>query len=368
MNKKVPENFYDLMKAKGRMQHEITQGLLEVYENIPGIVNQWAVERQHLYWSMRTKQSNSWLTALSPEADLLLNEDFSMAVKYRLHVPLSIIKKHGRENCDNKGCRGSQMDEFGDHSLQCIKAGLPRLQRHNEVCEVISKYLRDKGLTVDREVRLKNRMEVDSKYQNSDYVMDIVASSPSTNQVYWLDVSIRSTTQKKTTKAKIVRVGEAAKKGEADKRERYGKFFDYKHPDHSFVPFVIETGGRWGEAAQKFIQVIETKYKQNHSDTKTNLKMSKVVMTRKISSIVNKYIRSFVMASLKEVNISPNNTKETDKAVELTHKDEEEGEEDESQKQNLGEYIKNWFEEIVSDIEEENEEDNFKRIKRKREW
>ena len=165
------------------------------------------------------------------------------------------------KTCESKLCAcGLNRDELGDHTLSCQKCPW-RVRIHDRVRDCLAKQLRKMGATVDLE---RVAPQWAKKYNGQDGVerirtarIDVVATIPGSNELQWLDITIRRPTAQTNVTESARTAGHAATLGEKEKTKKYGNRMEVG-PD-TVKPISIELGGRMGTQTIVTLQSITSK-------------------------------------------------------------------------------------------------------------
>ena len=118
---------------------------------------------------------------------------------------------------------GMYKDEMGDHTLSCQKSPW-RTRIHDRVRDCLAKQLRKMGSTVDME---RVAPQWSKKYKGNDGIdgiktarIDVVATIPGSNEIQWLDVTIRRPTALTNVMEAATTAGHAAMMGEKEKNKK----------------------------------------------------------------------------------------------------------------------------------------------------
>ena len=151
-------------------------------------------------------------------------------------------------------------DEMGDHALSCQKSQW-RTRIHDRVRDCLARQLRRMGATVDLE---RVAPQWSRKYRDSNGTdkiktarIDVVATIPGSNELQWLDVTIRRPTAQTNVAEAAMTGGHAAWMGEKEKTKKYGNKNEVG-PDTA-KPISIELGGRMGTQTIGILQGMTTK-------------------------------------------------------------------------------------------------------------
>jgi len=177
------------------------------------------------------QESGPFLTAIpSPNVGTLLNnEQLRASVGLRLGIPL-----YEEHLC---AC-GMTVDTKGLHKLSCNQYALQRVARHNELNDVLSRALRQAGIT--------NKVEPQGLCSDDALRPDGVTIMPwSAGRSLTWDVTVRDTYAPTHLPLASRTVGHASTKAEKEKRQKYLPLLH----SYTFVPFCIETSGVWGREA-----------------------------------------------------------------------------------------------------------------------
>ena len=191
----------------------------------------------------------SW-TETSPEQGMP-DDEWKTAARRRLRLRTGEAKI-----CE---C-GAVRDEMGDHILTCQKSPW-RTRIHDRVRDCIARQLRKMGATVDLE---RVAPQWSKKYKDSNGAdkirtarIDVVATIPGSNELQWLDITIRRPTAQTNVEEAAMKGGHAAWLGEKEKTKKYGNKNEVG-PDTE-KPRSIEQGGRMGVQTNGILQGITTK-------------------------------------------------------------------------------------------------------------
>jgi hypothetical protein len=201
------------------------------------------VDRARLIHVSR-KDAGFFLEALpSPKVGTLLsNDQLRACVALRLGIPLF----------DEHICAcGITVDTKGLHKLCCKKLALSKIARHNQINDVLSRALRQAGIS--------NRLEPENLCTDSGIRPDGLTVMPWSfgRSLIW-DVTVRDTYAPTHLAQSSRLVGHASSKAEKEKRRHYLPLLD----SYIFIPFAIETSGVWGGEALEFSKQIGARITQ----------------------------------------------------------------------------------------------------------
>ena len=191
----------------------------------------------------------SW-TETSPEQEMP-DDEWKTAARRRLRLRTGEARM-----CE---C-GTIRDEMGDHILSCQKSPW-RTRIHDRVRDCLARQLRRMGATVDLE---RVAPQWSRKYRDSSGTdkiktarIDVVATIPGSNELQWLDITIRRPTAQTNVEEAAMTGGHAAWLGEKEKTKKYGNKNEVG-PDTA-KPISIELGGRMGIQTNGILQGMTTK-------------------------------------------------------------------------------------------------------------
>ena len=155
---------------------------------------------------------------------------------------------------------GAIRDQLGDHIVSCQRNPW-RTRIHDRVRDCLAKQLRRMGATVDLE---RVAPQWSKKYrgnEGSDKIktarIDVVATIPGSNELQWMDVTIRRPTAQTNVTEAAETGGHAAWMGEREKTKKYGNRNEVG-PDTA-KPISIELGGRMGTQTIGILKGMTTK-------------------------------------------------------------------------------------------------------------
>ena len=184
-------------------------------------------------------------TETAPEQGMP-DEDWRTAARRRLR-----LKTEESNMCQ---C-GMLKDEQGDHTLAGQRSPW-RTRIHDRVRDSLARQLRRMGATVDLE---RVAPEWSKRYRDRSGIarIDAIATIPGSNELQWLDVTIRRPTALTNMEGSARKGGHAAMQGEREKTKKYG---NKKEGDRDTVkPISTELGGRMGPQTINVLQNLTTK-------------------------------------------------------------------------------------------------------------
>ena len=191
-------------------------------------------------------------------------QHYLTALRYRTHTPQPAGHHDKCQHKNNSRTCQHALDPNGHHALTCPIGGYT-IKKHNHLRDILYRWLCDMGYTCHREQHVPHLDDTDEKGQPRIAVMDITCT---THTGHWLiDISVTDAVSQcsKHTNANAHHDATAAKAREHDKRQRY------KH-DPQLIPFVLETGGRWGPTAEAFIRTVAPTDTNERAESLTTLR------------------------------------------------------------------------------------------------
>ena len=163
---------------------------------------------------------------------------------------------------ESKLCEcGMNKDEMGDHTLSCQKCPW-RTRIHDRVRDCLAKQLTKMGATVDLE---RVAPQWAKKYKGNDGIerirtarIDVVATIPGSNELQWLDITIRRPTAQTNVTEAAKTTGHAAMMGEREKRKSMET--EWMVGPDTVKPISIELGGRMGTQTIGILQGMTSKF------------------------------------------------------------------------------------------------------------
>ena len=171
------------------------------------------------------------------------------ALRYRTHTPITSTTQNTQCQHKNKTRTCLQpLDIHGHHALTCPIGGQPNT-KHNHIRDILHKWLTDMGYLSHREQHIPELDDTDTNGNHREAIMDVVTTI--NDRQYLIDVSVTDAVSNCPTRtsSRSHNNATAAKERETQKRTRY-------HNDPRLIPFVLETGGRWGPTAEEWIKTI----------------------------------------------------------------------------------------------------------------
>ena len=194
--------------------------------------------------------SAAWLNAIpSPLIGTLLNDAvFRTAISYRL----------GLEFVGDSSCVcGMKIDARGLHALACQKLSGPKIARHDDICDVLARSIRQGGIPCRLEPQ--GLSVVDRTRPDGETLRPWRNGLPLSFDVTVPDsfcVSHRPEARKGP--------GFVVSKAEALKLRKYA----HLAASHVFIPFVIDSAGVWGRAADNLVKEIARLIKANCAENR----------------------------------------------------------------------------------------------------
>ena len=145
---------------------------------------------------------------------------------------------------ERQGACGRPLDVAGLHALQC-PVGPHRIRLHNEIVRALADWISAHGGYADVE-RCVPEFYREAGGQITEARLDLVVSWPGLPVPTWVDVTVRSPGESGPAARAA---GHAAMGAERHKKDRYGD---------AVVAFAVETEGRLGPAAQRFVAEVAT--------------------------------------------------------------------------------------------------------------
>ena len=204
-------------------------------------------EQQAITRSAGGKGAAAWLYP-PPDANTHMpRKHYLTALRYRTHTPQPTSTHDTCQHKNDKRTCQHPLDPYGHHALTCAIGGYTTT-KHNHLRDILHRWLSDMGHTCHREQHVP---ELDDTHNGEPRkaIMDVVCTTHTGH--YLIDISVTDAVSEcpKHTASNARHNNTAANAREQDKRKRYNN-----HPQ--LIPFVLETGGRWGTTAEEFIRSI----------------------------------------------------------------------------------------------------------------
>ena len=204
--------------------------------------------------------ASGWVEAVPGRFILRLRDaEFLSGMRWRLGLP---VLRQGRCQLCPGMCAGNSpvaedkcgisLDVYGDHALSCKKGG-GCVRVHGSVAKVLGEAARESGAECQYEVVVPELLKGTPGAEHAvEAILDIhVWCAHPWPCELWIDVTQRHPWAKRYQSRAPHENGVAAKKGEGDKRERYGEGSD----GVTVTTAALET---WGHMAEGFQQVLGT--------------------------------------------------------------------------------------------------------------
>lgn len=188
--------------------------------------------------------AGAWLLTPTAPAHHFRNEQFAVAVRLRLGLPVPIGAGTCQHVKGNGTVCGAPLDQHGVHALTCPSGGWFG-RRHDHVCKSLAAYCADNGCEAEREVLMPLAAPAHPEAR-----MDVVIRSRGRPATVPVDATIVSPlTGEMLRRGASARVpGAAAQAAAKHKRAKYSNV--------DLVPFALETYGRWSEEARSFAKQV----------------------------------------------------------------------------------------------------------------
>jgi hypothetical protein len=189
----------------------------------------------------------AWVYAAPRKGFTFTPAEYARALKLMLGMPQTDFNKRTWLCCATANKNGSKVDNLVHHALSCGAEGQAALmdRRHNAVCRVLQRALREVQMPFEAEVTVADgRMDIIAKGDPSDWLIDVVITNPLADGAL----------TKNTRNRKLFAAKEAEK----------GKLSKYKHlkeNDRELIPFAMETTGGFGDWADKLLKRLSKKYR-----------------------------------------------------------------------------------------------------------
>ena len=174
-------------------------------------------------------------------------KDFLEALRLRLLLPV-----HEDVHPIHRRCRSCNKESTVDlHGLACTQASIVRKGRHDLIRDALQRYIR----TVSPEaVIIKESSISDPLPESPQLVADLFAQKG--NLSYYVDVTVVNPFSDSVTRRGIVQVAKFfAKDAETKKKGKYSRSYGARIAS-GFIPFALESTGRLGDEADKFLKEI----------------------------------------------------------------------------------------------------------------
>ena len=205
-------------------------------------------QQQAITRSAGGKGAAAWLYPPPNATTHMPRQHYLTALRYRTHTPLPAGRHDKCQHKNNTRTCQHNLDPHGHHALTCALGGYT-ITKHNHLRDTLHRWLCDMGHTCHREQHVPALDDTDDKGQPRKAIMDITCTTNTGH--YLIDISVTDAVSEcpKHTQANAHHDATAAQAREHDKRKRY-----QNHPQ--LIPFVLETGGRWGPTAEAFIKTV----------------------------------------------------------------------------------------------------------------
>ena len=201
---------------------------------------------------------SSWLySATNPPHQKVAPRDFVEAARLRALVP--IFPDNGTRDRVCSTCKNKSVS--GWHPLNCHMTSKSNIQRHNNVTDVLSDFIRS---NVPRAKIYKERAIPNPLRGQRSCVPDLTVET--SNSTFHVDVAVTCPCNNKSYN-KVVNT--SSKLVEYKKTQKYMNSYG-EQVTSTVVPFVVEATGRFGAAAENFAKNI-----LNRSGTTADIKSSK---------------------------------------------------------------------------------------------
>ena len=192
-------------------------------------------------------------------------EHYLTALRHRTHTPIASTTNNTRcqHKNRNRTCQ-HPLDANGHHALTCPIGGQPNT-KHNHIRDTLYHWLLQMGYLAHREQHIPELDDTDTEGQPRRAIMDITTTI--NDRQYLIDISVTDAVSDCPTRtnSRSRTDATAAKERETQKRTRYNN-------DHRLIPFVLETGGRWGPTAEKWIKNVAPTDLQERSASLAHLR------------------------------------------------------------------------------------------------
>ena len=229
-------------------KHTQKRILRDAYSNFhQRLLNQLTPEQQAITRSAGGKGAAAWIYPPPDATTHMTRKHYLTALRYRTHTPQPPGAHSQCQHKNNTRTCLHPLDPHGHHALTCAVGGYT-ITKHNHLRDILYRWLCDMGYTCHRE---QHTPELDDVHQGQprQAIMDVVCTTHTGH--YLIDLSVTDAVSEcpKHTAANAHHNATAATTREHDKRRRYND-----HPQ--LIPFVLETGGRWGPTAEAFIKSV----------------------------------------------------------------------------------------------------------------
>ena len=231
-------------------QHTQKKILLEAYEKTQSaLLDTLTPTQQAITRSAGGKGAAAWLYPPPNATTYMPRKHYVTALRYRTHTPITSTTQNTQ--CQHKNKNRTclhPLDIHGHHALTCPIGGQPNT-KHNHIRDILHKWLTDMGYLSHREQHIPELDDTDTNGNHREAIMDVVTTI--NDRQYLIDVSVTDAVSNCPTRtsSRSHNNATAAKERETQKRTRY-------HNDPRLIPFVLETGGRWGPTAEEWIKTI----------------------------------------------------------------------------------------------------------------
>jgi ribonuclease HI len=258
---------------QGKLQHFLTNKLqqkivMDLEENVE------SVAQKSLRKCASARGALAWAFSAPRRGFTLNSTEYARALKLMLGMPQTSFHNRTWKCCITAKKKGSTVDELVHHALSCGAEGQAGLmdRRHNAVCRVLQRALREAQMPFEAEVTVPDgRMDIIAKGDPSDWLIDVVIPNPLADGAL----------EKNPQNRKLF----AAKDAEKKKVAKYKKLVEN---DRELIPFAIEATGGVGDSADKLLKRLSKRFMTVNTGWGEKKNFRKMLMA-KLSVTVMRY-------------------------------------------------------------------------------
>ena len=227
--------------------------------------------------SSSTKGISSWLhSACSSVPGLRVDaKDFLEALRLRLLLPI-----HDDVHPVHRRCQTCNKESAVDlHGLACTQASIMRKGRHDLIRDALHRYIR--SVSPDAVV-VKESPITDPLPESPQLVADLFVQKG--NRSYYVDVTVTNPFTDSVTRRGIVQAAKFfSRDAETKKKGKYSRSYGARMAS-GCIPFAIESTGRLGEEAEKFLKEISSLDGRPNTDPK--VEEARLFFKRRLAAIL----------------------------------------------------------------------------------
>jgi hypothetical protein len=227
-------------KDTPKLQHHLTAKLHVILREQVFSEGNSTVAMKSIQTCGSARGALAWVYAAPRKGFIFNSTEYAMALRLLLGMPQTDVFHRSTVCCkSDKNINGSRVDNYLHHALSCGAEGSAGLRdrRHNAICRILQRALREVQVSIDVEAPVKDgRMDIVAHGDTTDWFIDVVITNPLTDGVL-----------ERTSKVKLW----AAKVAE---KKKFHKYSHLKENDREIVPFSVETTGGFGDSADRLLK------------------------------------------------------------------------------------------------------------------